>query len=136
MKLIQYAMAWAALPLLADKDLPYRTAWELVKLKRRIKPAVDFLLDEERRLAREYGECDNDGRLVTVKGRFRFAGDDEEQRAKKAAEFLARRDALYATEDGEEPERIRMSLATCIMMRPSAIEALEPFIEFCEEEEA
>ena len=133
MKLIEYAMAWAALPILTEREFPYRITWELVQLKRRIRSRVEFLNAEEAKLAKRFGELDSAGRLVLTEGRFRFAGETDEERIRNAEEFQRLRGELLAVEDGEVCEKVEIPVSLVPMLSAAALEALEPFIEFTEE---
>lgn len=127
-KLIQCVDAYMAANGLMELEWDYPSAYALTRLRRTLQPHVDFYVQEENKLARQYGQKDREGQVCfTSRGTFLF--EDPAQ----GKEYNAKRLELGAVEvelDWEEtvlpqPERIR----------PVQIEALEGFVRFAGEGE-
>lgn len=125
--LIQCVNAYAALQPLMDQEWDYKTAHALMMLKRRLQPHASFFSQEEMKLAEEFAEKDEDGK-IQWKGTGRFAFQDPS----RSQEYAGRRMELGMVEVQEAWNPIRASVPASI--KPAQLEALEGFIEFYEEE--
>lgn len=122
MTLQDQLMAYTAAMELEREQLPFDLALALAMLKRDLEPQARFFLDRERELALEFGQTDEQGRLVTVGNRLKFRkGTDE-------AEYERRHQQLCDT-PAPEPQR-RYGASQPERMRPCHLAALLPFLTF------
>ena len=122
-ELIRCVNAAMAVNGLMEQEWDYESAYALARLRRTLQPHVDFFVQEEYKLARQYGKKDGEGQVCfTRRGTFLYEDPDQ------AAEYNAKRLELGAVEvdlEWEEtvlpqPERIR----------PMQIEALAGLVKF------
>ena len=64
MKLIQCANAYAAVLTLERQEMDCKTAYALVKLKRKLQADVEFFLKEEKDLIDSYADRDEEGEII------------------------------------------------------------------------
>ena len=121
MRLEKCAEAFVALRALADKDMPYETAYAISRVMRELKGEFDFFAKQEIELMNTYGERGEDGRVMFGAGQWTVAHGKEE-------EFLREREKLcsieinYALPEQTAPPPEKIS--------PRTIEALDGFINF------
>lgn len=123
MKLADIISAYAAAEGLMAERLAYGTAAALVQLRAELKPLAEFYLQEERRLMLQYADQDETGHVVyTGPNTFAFANPkDAPEYAEKRRELAeTEMDVRFDKRHCPAPERIR----------PQAILALAPFLEF------
>lgn len=130
MRLIEYATAYIALMVLAKKDFPFSISYELVKLKRRILPKVEYYTEQEHALIKRYAQLDENGNPIIHDGQFTCHGDTVEEQIANTQEYERLHRELDMVEDHEVIERIMLKLPGSLEVRPETLEALAPFIEF------
>ncbi|MBQ8249063.1 MAG: hypothetical protein IJY93_04175 [Clostridia bacterium] len=130
MNLLQYVAAYTSLMILMKKEFPYTQAYELVKLKRRLSPKVEYYAAEEAALVKRFAKCDERGEPIINGTRFDCKGDTPEEVAVNTREFECLRRELGSVVDDAEIERVKVTLSDDIMVSPEVIEALEAFIDF------
>ena len=122
MILMECVTAYMAVQELMEQPFPYKAAHELMMLKRKMQPHVEFFAREEMKLVEEFAQHENGKILWTDKGAFRFAA------GKDPREYASRRENLSSTDIGWIYERIKIPFPASI--KPAQLEALEKFIEF------
>lgn len=134
MKLINYAAAFTALELLSQIELPYKTAYNIAKLKRQISPKAEYFQTEELRIARKYGKQFPDGRLDIKGSRLSMKGDTDTDIAANMENYTKERDALCNIEDNDIEnaviEKPVISIPPEVKIKPFIIEALDGFCVF------
>ena len=134
MKLINYAAAFTALELLSQIELPYKTAYNIAKLKRQISPKAEYFQTEELRIARKYGKQLPDGRLDINGSRLSMKGDTDTDIAANMENYNKERDALCNIEDNDIEnaviEKPVISIPPEVKIKPFIIEALDGFCTF------
>jgi len=123
MKLNDIVAAYMAAQGLMEEKLAYGTAAALVRLQAELRPLAEYYLAEERKLMLEFALTDETGHVV-YSGPNRFVFDDP----KKAPEYATRRRELAETDVDVAYQRLRCPAPEEI--RPGAILALDPFLEF------
>lgn len=122
-ELIRCCNAYMAVLGLARQEWDYPSAYALTRLRRALQPHVDFFVQEEDKLIRQYGKTGEDGQVeYTPKGTFLF------QNPNQAGEYNAKRMELGGVEvelDWEERALPRPERVT-----PVQLEALEGFVQF------
>lgn len=123
MYLIECANAYLAAVQMQQKEMDYQTALALTMVKKQLQSHVEFLQDEEMKLAEKYARKDEKGKIQwTERGTFLF-------RDEGAAEAYAReRMALGMTQAQESFPMQRAPVPEKIT--PAQLEALEKFIIF------
>ena len=134
MKLLQYVSAYIALLTLTKKEMPYAASYELVKLKQRIFPKVEYYTEEEKKLVNRFAQTDESGRPTIRNGSFTCKGDGERERAANTAEYERLRGDLGNVEDGDAIIKPVIRLPEDIRVSPEVLEALEPFVTFTRDE--
>ena len=123
MYLIEYANAYLAAVQLQQKEMDYQTAFAVMMVKKQLQSHVEFLQNEELKLAEKYAEKDEKGNIKwTERGTFPYRDADA------AAGYQRERRALGMTQVEDDftvqhapvPEKIT----------PMQLEALEKFIVF------
>lgn len=134
MKLINYAAAFTALELLSQIELPYKTAYNIAKLKRQISLKAEYFQAEELRVARKYGKQLADGRLDIKGSRLSMKGDTDADIAANMENYTKERDALCNIEDNDIEnaviEKPVISIPPEVKIKPFIIEALDGFCTF------
>lgn len=130
MNLLQYIAAYTSLMILMKREFPYTQAYELVKLKRKLAPKVEYYAAEEAALVKRFAKCDEHGEPIVNGTHFDCKGDTPEEIAANTREFEQLRRELGAVTDNEKVERVKVMLADYIMISPEVIEALEAFVDF------
>lgn len=125
MKLIQCVDAYAAAVALAECECEYKTAYALVKLKRKLQHQVDFYSEQENKLMEEYAAKDENGRIEWV-----GPGKVQLKDTQAAEVFVAKRKELGEVDVDEEFKPMRVPAPKCI--KPVHLEALDGFIVFDE----
>lgn len=125
MKLIQCVDAYAAAVALAECECEYKTAYALVKLKRKLQHQVNFYSKQEYKLMEEYAVKDEQGQIE-------WAGPGKVQLkdAQAAEAFTSKRKELDEVDIDEEFKPMHVPAPKCI--KPVHLEALEGFIVFDE----
>lgn len=123
MYLYECAEGYIAAVQLGQKETDYQTALALMTVKKQLQSHVDFLQEEEIKLAERYGEKDEEGRIKwTERGTFTFidsnAGERYRQERKKLN--MTKVEQKFKKLHAPEPERIT----------PAQLEALQSFIIF------
>lgn len=123
MYLIECANAYLAAVQLQQKEMDYQTAFAVMMVKKQLQSHVEFLQNEELKLAEKYAEKDEKGDIKwTERGTFPYRDADA------AAGYQRERRALGMTQVEDDftvqhapvPEKIT----------PMQLEALEKFIVF------
>lgn len=123
MYLVRCVNAYTALQQLMEKEWDYATAHSLVLLKRGLQPHVDFFAAEEMKLANEYAEKDEKGKVKwSGRGTFRF----KDEAAGPA--YKQKREELAVVE--VEPDWTVVKMREPESIKPVILEALEGFVEF------
>ena len=123
MKLNQTVNAYMAVLELSVKDMDYKTAYALVRLKRKLKPHADFFLAEEKKLMEEYAAKDEKGQVIfATPHTFQFRDPAQME------EYNTRHKELEDVEVQEEFSPWRVSAPKSI--RPAHLEALEGLLDF------
>lgn len=130
MQLIKYVAAYTSLSILMKKEFPYKVAYELVKLKRKLVPKVEYYAAEEAVLVKRFAKCDERGEPIINGSHFDCKGDTPEEITSNTRLFEHLRRELGAVEDDEEIVRVKMPIADDVKIIPEVIEALADFIEF------
>lgn len=130
MNLLKYVAAYTSLVILMKKELPYKTAYELVKLKRQLAPKVEYYAAEESALVKRFAKCDERGEPIINGTRFDCRGDTPEEIAANTREFERLRLELGSVSDDEEIERVKITLPDDVKISPEVIEALYEFVDF------
>lgn len=130
MNLLNYVAAYTSLMILTKKEFPYKAAYELVKLKRKLAPKVEYYAAEEAKLVRRFAKCDERGEPIVNGTRFDCKGETPEEIAANTREFERLRRELGSVSDDEEIERVKITLPDDIKISPEVIESLEEFIDF------
>lgn len=123
MKLIQCANAYEAVLTLERQEMDCKTAYALVKLKRKLQADVEFFLKEEKDLIDSYADRDEEGEIIQENPTKIQILDPE-----KRKEYESKRTELCEIEVQEELEPWRAPMPKAI--QPVHLEALEGFIEF------
>ena len=124
MYLIETVNAFMAVLYLMNKETDYNTAHELMILKQRLSPHVEFFSSEEGKLIQTFGKKDAEGNVEIRGGRLLFAdGADPMEYEKKRRELCA-----VAVEWTFERGRLTPPKE----IRPVHIESLLPFADFGE----
>lgn len=121
--LIRCVTAYAAVSGLMEQEWDYAAAYALTRLRRTLQPHVDFFLQEEGKLVRQYGKKDEEGKVcLTERGTFLFQepGHAEAYNEKRMALGGVEVELDWSPQTLPRPERIR----------PAQLEALEGFISF------
>lgn len=127
MHLLQYVNAFLACENLMEKELDFKTAHAVVMLRATLKPHADFFAAEEGKLAKEFAELDENGKIkIEDGGRFFLREGADEEAYKKRRQELC----MLEVEDMERKRAGRLR-----EVRPSILEALSDFLEFEETEE-
>ena len=123
MRLLQCVNAYTAIQSMMFDELDYQTAYALVVLKKRLLPHVEFYRKEELRLVNNYAEKDEEGKIKWVDTN-RFAFKD----SKQVEEYATKFNDLCAVivQWSYEP----LSVPIPERIKPSALEALECFLNF------
>lgn len=126
MKLIQCITAFVAVKSLAEQKTDYRSAYNLMLLKRDLAAQTEFYAEKERQLADEFGRRGADGHAI-IGADGRFALED----TTRAPEYVRRHAELDALDvEWNAPVR-KLSFPESVT--PAQLEALEGFVEFTEE---
>ena len=123
MYLIDCVNAYMAAVQMGQKETDYQTAFALMKVKRQLQSSMDFLTEQEMKLAEKYAEKDEAGRIKWTKpGTFRFRDEEAAESYKKEREAICRTkvDETFDRQHAPAPEYITAA----------QLEALEPFISF------
>ena len=126
MKLIECVNAYMAAVELSQQDLDFKTAYALVRLKKKLQTQFDFIAKEEAKLTEEYADRDENGEIIW-KGPGKFQIRD----IKRVEEYSKRREELGDMDVQEEFTPWRAPVPKSI--KPANLEALEGFIVFEEE---
>lgn len=125
MKLIQCVTAYMATTELMQKEWDYKTAYALVRLRKKLQMHVDFYSQQERMLTEAYGEKDDSGRVkFTRPGVFNLADPAAQE------EYQVKKRELDEVEVEEEWKVFRVPQPASI--KPAHLEALDGFIQFGE----
>lgn len=123
MKLIECVNAYVAAEILMKRDMDFKSAYALAKLKRRLAPHAVFYSREEMKLVREYAKKDERGEPVFVKeGEFAF--EDSEN----AAKYREKLGELASMEIDETIEPVTVRAPERIT--PEVIYGLEGLVRF------
>lgn len=123
MYLIDCVNAYMAAVQMGQKETDYQTAFALMQVKRQLQSSVDFLQEQEMKLADKYAEKDEARRIKWTKpGTFRFRDEEAAESYKQEREALCRTkvDDTFDMQHAPVPEHITAA----------QLEALEPFISF------
>ena len=123
MKLIQCVNAYTAVLALKRQEMDCKTAYALVKLKRKLQADVEFFLKEEKDLIDTYADRDEEGKIIW-ENPLRIQIHDPEKRK----EYENKRTELCEIEVQEELKPWRAPMPKAI--QPVHLEALEGLIEF------
>ncbi len=126
MQLYQALKAYQALTELMDQELDYKSAYTLVSLKQKMKPHIDFFLNEEMKLVQTYGRKNEEG-MVEWDGNGQFQFQD----ADTAALYNAKHKELECLKVTPEIEPVIIKAPAKI--RAAIIEAVDGLINFEEE---
>lgn len=122
-ELIRCCAAYLAVQGLMEQEWDYPSAYALTRLRRALQPHVDFFIQEENKLIRQYGKTGEDGQVeYTPNGTFLFRDPTQ------AGMYNAKRLELGGVEvelDWEE-----RALPRPEQIRPVQLEALEKIIRF------
>lgn len=123
MYLIKVVNAYAAILALMEQELPYKDAYKIAELKRKLQPHAEFFSKKELDLVNTYAEKTEKGVAWTGPGKFKLRKGVEE-------EYREKRMELCSVEVEEHPQQIEIGMPEKI--RPVHIEALEGFVKFKE----
>lgn len=123
MKLIECTNAYAAVLALERQDMDSKTAYALVKLKRKLQSDAEFFLKEENELIKKFADKDEDGKIIWETP-LRVQILDP----KRKEEYINARKELYEIEVQEELTPWHAPMPRSI--QPIQLEALEGFIVF------
>ena len=122
-KLIEIVNAYGAAEALSREKCAYGLALALVRLKKALREEAAFYLEQERALARKYGQTDDKGHLVMTRpGAFAFRDPGEREN------YDRERRELGETETEVDLSPVKAQPPAEIA--PAALEALEGFILF------
>ena len=122
-KLIEIVNAYGAAEALSREKCAYGLALALVRLKKALREEAAFYLEQERALARKYGQTDDKGHLVMTRpGAFAFRDPGEREN------YDRERRELGETETEVDISPVKAQPPAEIA--PAALEALEGFILF------
>lgn len=126
MKLIECANAYMATLTLEHQEMDSKTAYALVRLKRKLRDDADFFLMEEKNLVEKYADRDENGEIIMeTPARVRIQDPEREKEYERA------RKELCEIEVQEELTPWHAPMPRSI--QPVQLEALEGFIVFEEE---
>ena len=117
----QCVKAYLALSGIAEKEWPFREAWDIAQLRKRLRDAWDFQAEQEAALLNRYGGRAQGGGTAV------FA----DAAAKQAFEADLR--ALNGMDAGPDADPIRLTPPKDMSVSPDALAALEGFVVFGEE---
>lgn len=122
-ELIRCCNAYMAVLGLARQEWDYPSAYALTRLRRALQPHVDFFVQEEDKLIRQYGKTGEDGQVeYTPKGTFLLRDPG------RAGEYNAKRMELGGVE--VELDWEKRALPRPERVTPVQLEALEGFVRF------
>lgn len=123
MILLQVVGAYIAASQMLEQELEYGLSHALVITKRRMQPHFEFFIEQEKKLANEYGIKDADGQVpVSANGSFTF------QDAKAGCEFRRRHAELERIQIEQDWSVLKAKAPEKI--KGAHLEALEGFIDF------
>ena len=113
----QVLAAYVLLNNMSAKPLNSITAYKLYRVKKALKENVEFQIEEERRIAEEFGgEIAEDGRLNLPDG--------------KSEEYASRHKELVDMECEIDAEKAEIHMSEFPTISLSDMETLEPFIDW------
>ena len=110
--------AYKSLGRISCQKLPLPLAYKIFKLREKMKPVWDFLLEEETKLLDEYKPEIQDGGTIV----FKSVSDKQT--------YERRINDLYSMESDMQFNQIIMPLSDDISITPDDVAALEPLITF------
>lgn len=129
MKLIKCVGAYMATNELMQKEWDYKTAYALVRLRRKLQGHMDFYAQEETKLVETFGDKDEKGKVISKTPGVFVVSDPEKQE-----QYRQKKQDLGDLEV-EEDWRV-YTVPAPQQIKPMLLEALDGFIQFGEEEES
>ena len=110
--------AYKSIGKIAEQKLPMTTAYKVFKLREKLKPAWDFLVEEEGKLLDDYKPT------IQENGTIIFRSIEDKQA------YDQRISEIYTMESDIQIEPVSIPLTDDIFIAPDDIAALEPVVSF------